>query len=564
MRMLKICLMSLLLALSASEACRGQAVRDTASLSNGVGQFEAQHGHDTTRHNDQNQSVRSPRAPTKLNPTFVDSAVARTQGAVVVGAVLVQGAPEIAPPLFMPAIAPFIGKPLQKADLQQLLAAVSGVARDQGYALSHSTIPEQAFRAGVLTVMLDLGRIDRIDLIGDHSTAVRQVLSLLLGKPARQSALERQLLLAGDIPGIEIGDVSFIHDGDKGVLRVTVHHKDVSVNINTDNRGNSALGPMRLSLAYDLNGVLGDERITFSEQIQTTPIQPGQLFTTSTRMAYVFDNSGSEVSLSATFSRTRPGGPVAGQGLGGSVREVSASISHPVVRSRTSSLWVGATLQYQALDQWQDQSTIWRDRTALLGVYVNGNTEFARGRLRGGLSANSLLALQGLTLPGDPLSSRPGSGGGARYVNGWGSWEGALVGPVSARVAFSGQLANAPLPIAQQLSIGGPEFGRAYDFSERTGDEGALGSVEVRYRVPEAITGPETPTVLYGFADAGYVTNLANPLGTGSLVSAGFGSRFTMLQYLHMGVELAFPVNQPRIETDSHAPRFSLNLGANF
>ena len=561
MTVLRTCLTAFVLALSVSPACRAQQARELSPLNNGVGQYNA------GRAGDAPGTPRGHNPPAPLaaaSDTAPDTGVAGGPDGLVVGAVLVEGAPELDPAVYTPVVAPFIGRPLHRQDLQNLLAAISGLARRHGYVLCRSAIPAQTFRAGLLRIKLDLGRIDRIDLIGDPDKTVRAVLSPLLGKPAVQTKLERQLVLAGDLPGIEIGNVSYVHDGDKGVLRVEVRHTAIEVHASLDNRGNASLGPMRLAMAYDLNGILGDDRITLSLGLQTTPTQPGQLFTASSRMAYVFDDAGSEVALATTYSRTRPGGPLAGQGFGGLVRDVAVEVRHPLLRSRRSSVWAGASLEYQALDQWQDTSTLWRDRTALLGLFVNASTPFAGGRLRAGLTAQSLLALQGLTLAGDPLASRPGAGGGARFVNGWANWQGPIAGPVSARLAFSGQLADAPLPIAQQLSVGGPDFGRAYDYSERTGDEGALGSVELQLKVPDRFTGPEAPATLYGFADAGYVSNLTNALGTGTLVSAGFGSRISLAQTMRVGLELAFPVNQPRLETDSRAPRFSLNLGANF
>ena len=483
---------------------------------------------------------------------------------LVVGAVLINGAPEIDPAAFMPVITPFIGHQLHRQDLQDLLAVISGVARGKGYDLAHSTIAPQTFRAGVLKVSLDLGRIDRIDILGENSPAVRAILSRLLGKPALQAQLERQLMLAADLPGIVIGHASYIRDGNQGVLQVEVHHKAVSLHANLDNRGNSTLGPVRMALAYDLNGILGEERLSASGQFQTTPAHPNELVSTAARIAYVFDDKGTQLALSGAVSHTQPGGRLAALNSIGSVRDVELALDHPLLRGRTTSLWLSASIAYQALDQWQGPVILWHDRASLVGLSVNGFTPLAQGRLRGGLTGQWMLAWPGMTTSTNPLASRPGAGAGARILNGWASWEGKLAGPFSAKIALSGQLADAPLPIAQQLGLGGPDFGRAYDYGERTGDEGALGSLEIQYNIPTQVAGGLAPAIIYGFVDGGYVANLDNALGTGSLMSAGFGSRLVFMQKVNLGLEMAFPITQPRYDTGNRAPRVSFNMGANF
>ena len=483
---------------------------------------------------------------------------------LLIGAVKVDGAPQIEPAAFMHVVMPYIGHQLDRQQLQAMLNAISNVARGRGYVLARAAIPGQAIRAGVLTVALDMGRIDRVELHGEQSNAVRALLARLVGKPARQADLERQLMLAADIPGVSVSDVRFAHDGDLGVLIADVGHKAVALRVDIDNRGTREVGPIRMTLGYDLNGVLGDERLSFSGQIQTTPQNPTQLYSTLARIAYVVDNSGTEVTLSGSISHTHPGGVLAGFDFAGVVREFQLGLNHPLYRSRRTSIWLGTNIAYVALDQSLAGYSLWQDRALVAGVTVNGFAPLAGGQLRGGWGLSRLLKVPGMTQVGDPLSSRPGAGAGASIFTANANWEGPLVGPVSARLAFSGQLADAPLPIAQQISIGGPDFGRAYDYSERSGDEGALGSIELKYKLHGMAAGPIELSELYGFGDVGYLTNLDSSLGAGSLYSAGFGGRFVVLRKMKMGLEVAFPLNQPRYETGTYAPRVSASMGASF
>jgi hemolysin activation/secretion protein len=105
--------------------------------------------------------------------------------------------------------------------------------------------------------------------------------------------------------------------------------------------------------------------------------------------------------------------------------------------------------------------------------------------------------------------------------------------------ATSGQLASGTLYSSEQFGYGGQAFGRAYDASEITGDEGIDGSLELRYDG----LGDWQPISLqpYGFYDIGTVwTDGADQSGS----SAGFGLRFATQWHLTGNLGLAFPLTR--------------------
>src|SRR3546814_748126 len=139
-----------------------------------------------------------------------------------------------------------------------------------------------------------------------------------------------------------------------------------------------------------------------------------------------------------------------------------------------------------------------------------------------------------------------------------------LFGPFSARLAAAGQLTSSPVLAINQIAIGGSYFGRAYDYSERAGDKGLLGSAELSAKVLDRNSGFIRWAQLYAFADAGEVDNLENSYGTGSLYSAGAGARLDFANRLSLGIEAAFPIDEVRYETGNMNPRISFSLGALF
>ncbi|MDE2403912.1 MAG: ShlB/FhaC/HecB family hemolysin secretion/activation protein [Sphingomonadales bacterium] len=464
---------------------------------------------------------------------------------------------------FIGAAAPFVGRTLSGEDLQDLLSAVSGVARGRGYILAHGVIPAQRLASGVLDLRLTLGRIDRIELSGDDAPAVRARLEQLIGAPLTRSALQRQLTLARDLPGMTVDRLAITQQDGETVLSARVRHKHGTVRGGLDNWGNSAVGPVRARLAYDFNGLLGNDRLSGTVEA-VAAAQPDELAAVSVRLAYDLDNLGTRVEFTGVYSHSNPGASLAPYALSGDYAAFGVELSRPLVRGFAHSLWLSGGLRMVTLDRWQAGVLGRHDKALIANLGLNGNVVLAGGRLRGGIGVSHLLDALDATRAGDPLATRPGAGAGATFASAWLDWQGKLSGPLSAWVALNGQVATAPLPVTAQISLGGPMFGRAYDFGERTGDNGLLAMAELRYTLRDRNFGLLRFAQLYGFADAGSVGNVENDLGTGTLASAGAGARLTLTEHFRIGMEAALPVNQPRYASGDRSPRYRASLGFQF
>ena len=392
--------------------------------------------------------------------------------------------------------------------------------------------------------------------------ALNGLLTGVTDQTARQADLERQLMLATDLPGIWIGTVNYTREGGEGVLALEVKRRKRSGHIEIDNRGQSELGPVRLAIGYDFSGFLGNERLGLSVQALETPLDPRELVVTSARLAYVFGDMGTELSVTGVYSHTHSGGAMAPFVITGAGRIAEVALSQPLYRRRDASLWVSGALDYFSVDQWQAGNRFRRDRVAIANLSLAGNMALGGGRLRGGLGVAH--ALPGGTSPGDALASRPGDGSKATIFTVWGNWQGQLSGPFSAKLGFNAQYATAPVLSVSQIALGGPQYGRAYDFAERTGDSGVLGSAEIDYRVIERQTGVVRALQLYGFADGGHVWSLQNSFGSGDISSAGMGTRISLADGYRIALEAALPLAAPRLQTGDRAPRLSFSLGADF
>jgi hemolysin activation/secretion protein len=161
--------------------------------------------------------------------------------------------------------------------------------------------------------------------------------------------------------------------------------------------------------------------------------------------------------------------------------------------------------------------------------------------LRGETAVIAGLPIDGVTRSGDRLASR--RDGDARFVAGtlFLEWNRSLQDRLNLVLATSGQLASRPLLATAELAVGGPSFGRAFDYGDRTGDQGLLGSAELRLNLG-ALGGILDRVEAYAFGDGGHVDNLRDGRGGGTLVSTGAGFRVGRGPIGGM-VELAVPVS---------------------
>lgn len=482
---------------------------------------------------------------------------------VMVGAVRVEGATALAPADFAPAIEPYIGQNLDPAGLRSLAGAVAGVARARGHIFATAWIPEQRLANGVLMVRIDEGRVDAVRIVGVDNLALERGLArLVTGATVRKSELERALLIAGDIHGIRIRDSRYLREGEQGVLVVRASEDRIVTRASIDNHGSDAIGPLRARAGFDLNRLFApDDRLRIQGVV--TPLDPREFKLVAAEYDKRLSSEGTEISLGGYYARSRPSGVLRESDTAGESHELSAGLSHPVARSRAASVWATTELAVRSVEQRQNRIVRRDDKLANLQVGLNGTAMIGESNLWGAVVATRGLAMFDSTRAGDPLASR--RDGSARFTK----VEAHVVVTrqfgeiISAQVAATAQIASRPLLASEEFGIGGPRFGRGYDYSERLGDEGFAGSAELRFDLG-TIARPVRHAQLYVFADGGVASNIGAGSGGGSLASAGAGARVWTKGGLWGGIEAAVPLTGKRFDSGDRSPRLFVTLGASF
>lgn len=508
---------------------------------------------------DVEQRQPEPRSDGQVSAT--DRASVGTQDIeIVAGAVRVEGAVVIPAAAFAPAIEPFLGQPLDRVGLARLAGAVAQVARNRGYGLATAWVPPQDIDRGILVVRIDEGRIDAVQADGPAARVVEARLAgIAHGRPVSTAELERALLLAGDVPGLWVGNAELIRNG-RNLLRVRARYDRVAGRLWLDNWGSNTIGPVRARAMIEANGVatFGD-RLTLGGLI--TPIDPSELQFVDLGYRVPLGRGGTEVGLQAYLGWT-DSLDFSGRELEGDSGEIEVEISHPLQRSRDDSVWLSGRFTVRDSELVRPGRILRDDRIVTASAMLSNSARLLGGRLRGRFTLTRGLDLLNATVRGDPNASRLDAGGEFTRLDYWADYYRSLGGGFAVHFATEGQIADRPLLASEEMGLGGRRFLRAFDYREMSGDEGAAVSAELQFNLsdlPRAFRNVQ----FYAYADAGRVTNRQGGFGGGDLASAGGGVRTTLRSGIDAGVEFGIPLTDGAFNSDP-TPRFSFTIGARF
>lgn len=501
------------------------------------------------------------RAPVPTSPAPPAGPV--PAASVTVGAVVLSGLTILGPSDFADIIERHVGRTLTPVDLAGLADAIAQRARARGLVLAGASVPPQPLVAGVLRVEVDEGRVDEVRLDGADNRAVHASLAPLVGAgPVTLARLERHLLIAGDVDGVWLRGTRLVRENGRNVLEVRVGVDRFSALVALDNSGSRPIGPVQADvLARAAQLLADDDLLTFSGVI--TPTQPDEFGFARLRYGKRVSAGGTELNASVSAARTHPGAYLRSRDIQGRSWTAALGLLHPLLRRRADSLWLEGSLGVRRTRQEREDVLARRDRLTVARVGVYGFSDVPGGRLRASATVSQGLDLFDATRRGDPLASRRDADGTFTSLALTADWTGPIAPDVTVQVAVATQLAAQPLLVSEETGIGGGQFLRAYDYSERSGDQGAMGAAELRWAVAPKI-GPVRRPVLYAFVDGGRVTNLRRGSGGGTLFSTGGGVRMDIADLLSADVGVAVPLSGERYDSGNRRPVINFRVTRRF
>ena len=386
---------------------------------------------------------------------------------------------------------------------------------------------------------------------------------MLAARPSRQDVLERQLLLIGARPGVQVTDTALDEIGlATGHFRLIVHVKtwQAYAASGIDNLGSSSVGPWQsyATAAFHSYLTAGDAAVV---NLSTTPADRRQLG--FARMAYdvPVGSDGISVGATALYSDVRPGD------WRSEFNDVTKTRSFEFrgrvnpIQSQNLSMFLTTALTFTDVSEKDVFGDIYRDRLRILSL----TSDY---RFKDLFDANSYLTLSlrqglgglGASQYGDAFLSRANASGEFSIVNLWFTRYQPLAEAWSLKISSAVQYASAELLTSQQFYVGGASFGRGYGSAEFGGDNAVAGSIELRF--DHSFDWPVIKAVqVYGFADHGAVWNVGYGYGDGlSLASAGGGLRIFFDKDIRADIGVGMPLTYRSPDNFSRSPRFLFSL----
>jgi len=423
--------------------------------------------------------------------------------------------------------AKYVGKQVDIAGLQSLVAEVNQIYEQRGIATAIATLPPQTASNGVIKIKLTEGRLQKSTVQGNEQTSeayIRRQIDPPVGEVLdvpqltsdvtrfnRTSDVQIRALLQ---PGTNFGLTDL-------QLAVTEPPRN-TLQLFFDNQGVQTTGRNQGGVYYKLHGLAGiDDRLTFYGVKSEGNLNGNASYNIP------FNPWGGRIGVSYTQGRIKIiNGPFERLDVTGRSNQASVNIAQPFYVDQT----------------WLIQAT---------GAYTYGNSEsdFAAvvvtndryGRTTGGLSINWLDDAYAVTFSPayNSINWHDKIFGGERSFNtATGSLNGTLRLPGQFSVVGLGSYQytwEKLLPGDQLFSIGGPTTVRGYPTNTAAGDSGYYFNVELHRDMSDVLKGLD----LFAFLDSGATFSTA-PART-QLDSSGVGLSWTPIPALTFEASVGLP-----------------------
>ncbi len=472
----------------------------------------------------------------------------------------------------LPIFERHLGQDITLRDFYDIAQAIEARYHEDGYLLSFTFVPPQAVSDGVFTIAVVEGYVDKVsvqDVEGRLKATLEQALAPIAeSRPLNSATLERYMLLANDLSGIKLTGVLQPSKSARGAaeLVVKVEHKPVDGSFEINNRGSEFTGPWQALAGLGLNSLLGlGESLSANA---TVTRRSRELRSLDLSYVHPFGPDGLRFNANASYSIAEPGFTLERFDVETSSINLALGASYPLVRTREQTVTLRGELGYLDTKVNLLDSEFSRDRirTALFEL-----TYRQAGFLRGGLTVTAQvvqgLPILGATDPDEDTTSRADAEPAFTKATVNVVHSQPLGDRFSLVVSANTQYSFAPLPAAEEFSLGGERFGRAYNPGEVTGEHGIAVSAELGYDLPldTGFVERARPYIFYDFGkvwdqDTGASDGLAH-----SLSSAGLGLRLDLSLGAFIDFEYAYPLTRtPSNQEDGKEGRIFTFLGIRF
>ncbi|MEQ8441361.1 MAG: ShlB/FhaC/HecB family hemolysin secretion/activation protein [Alphaproteobacteria bacterium] len=470
----------------------------------------------------------------------------------VLSGLVIEGATVFETADLLPLYEDLLGQEVALADIYDIAEQVTAHYRADGFFLSRAIVPPQRISGGIVRIQVIEGYISSVSFEGGSDTHIvylhEYAESIMEARPISMAVLERYLLLANDLPGIDARSIIRPASDQPGAseLVLVVEQDDIELSLGADNFGSRFVGPYRArtQVREFANLWAGSENsISYMTSAGAEASDWRELdFFELTHVEHI-GFEGLTVTGNVGFVRSEPGSTLNALDIVSQSASAELSVSYPIFRSRSFSLIAEGAFAAR------------NSSTDLLGERL---FEDNIRTIQAGFTADYADTLDGLTLihgavtKGLPILGHSDSnssslsrsnartdflkfsGEAYRIQN--------LPYQLSLMTTAMGQISADPLVSGEEFGVGGPVIGRGYAPSEITGDHGVAAAVELRWTPPVDIPYFDNYQ-LFGFYDFGAVVDYQTD-DMDTLASAGGGIRTEMFDNLDASILFGQPLTR--------------------
>ncbi len=418
------------------------------------------------------------------------------------------------------AVAPFLNRVLDFAQLEAAASAVANAYRDAGWVV-RAYLPAQDIAAGVVTIQVVEAVFGKVVLDGPAARWVKPAVVLDIFEAQQQrgallnaEALDRALLLADDLPGVSVSGSmqQGANEGETDLLVKLGDEPRYVGDISLDNTGARSTGANRINANLSVNSLLGLGDLFSLSASKTRGSDYARLSQT-----LGLGSRGLRLGVNVSHLQYRlVAAEFSALGARGTADSAGLEANFPVVRSRTRNLFASFSAESKqfANDSGGAPVSVYSNRPLSIGLNGNAFDELGGG---GANSASLTLSHGHINLNGSPNQASDAAT--VQAAGAYSKWRYALSrqqmlsDSLAFYAAWSGQWANKNLDSSEKFYLGGVYGVRAYPSSEGGGALGQMLNLELRQRLAGGVN-------LTAFYDIGHVRiNADNPFSGASALN---------------------------------------------
>ncbi len=409
-----------------------------------------------------------------------------------------------------PAYASYLGRELPISVLCDIRAQATTLLANAGY-LAAVEIPEQRIEGGAAEFRVVLGRLAALRVrgeAGNNEKLIARFLQPLVDQPVfNTNAAERQLLLAGDIPGVDVRlSLRPLANGAPGELlgEIAVLRRAVAVDLNVQNFGARALGRFGGLLRAEFYGITGMGDRTSLAFYTSHDFDEQQTLLASHE--FLVGSDGLTLGGDLTLGWTNPTLDLPGFDVRSETVFASLHARYPLKRTQAQSIYLSSGYDHVNQMVEANSTRLTRDHVRMAWARFDlVQTDVDSVARRNGFTpfephmyaAASLELRQGLDIFDASRDCR-----GPQFASCFAENEvptrieqdptpfllrGELrteyrpTPLVAVAINIRGQFSRDPLPAFEEITGGNYSIGRGYDPASVVGDSGLTSSIELRY-----------------------------------------------------------------------------------